>query len=95
MTTFDKRERGFEAQFAHEEEVRFKASARRNRLAGLWAAEKLGLTGSDAETYAKAIVMTEVDKPGSPASGFRTSAPLTHNAMICNQCTRVIQTSSG
>jgi hypothetical protein len=65
MTTLDKREQGFETQFAHEEEVRFKASARRNRLAGLWAAEMLGLAGDDAEAYAKAIVMTEVDKPGS------------------------------
>jgi hypothetical protein len=65
MTTFDKREQGFETQFAHEEEVRFKARARRNRLAGLWAAEKLGLAGSDAEAYAKAIVMSEVDNPGS------------------------------
>ena len=59
MTTFDKREQGFETQFAHEEEVRFKASARRNRLVGLWAAEKLGLAGSDAEAYAKAIVMVD------------------------------------
>jgi len=65
MTTFDRREQGFETQFAHEEEVRFKASARCNRLAGLWAAEKLGLAGSDAEAYAKAIVVTDVDKPGS------------------------------
>jgi hypothetical protein len=65
MTTFDKREQGFETQFAHEEEVRFMVRARRNRLAGLWAAEKLGLSGSDAENYANAIVMSEVDNPGS------------------------------
>ena len=43
MTTFDKREEGFEQQFAHDEELRFKATARRNKLLGLWAAEKLGL----------------------------------------------------
>ena len=48
-TTFDKREEGFEKKFAHDEELRFKASARRNKLLGLWAAEKLGLTGAEAE----------------------------------------------
>ena len=42
MTTFDKREEGFEKKFAHDEELRFKANARRNKLLGLWAAEKLG-----------------------------------------------------
>ena len=47
MTTFDKRKEGFEKQFAHDEELRFKATARRNRLLGLWAAEKLGLSGDD------------------------------------------------
>ena len=58
MTTFDKREEGFEQQFAHDEELRFKATARRNKLLGLWAAEKLGLTGAEAEDYAKSIVMS-------------------------------------
>jgi hypothetical protein len=65
MTTFDKRERGFEKLFAQDEELRFKANARRNHHAGLWAAEKLGLTGSDAETYAKSIVTANLDDPGS------------------------------
>jgi hypothetical protein len=59
MTTFDKREEAFEDKFAHEEELRFKATARRNKLLGLWAAEKLGLTGSEAEAYAKDVVMTD------------------------------------
>ena len=53
MTTFDKREEGFEKKFAHDEELRFKANARRNKLLGLWAAEKLGLSGSAADAYAK------------------------------------------
>src|SRR5689334_17682228 len=53
MTTFDKREEGFEKQFAHDEELKFKATARRNKLLGMWAAEKLGLTGADADAYAK------------------------------------------
>ena len=59
MTTFDKREEGFEQQFAHDEAMRFKATARRNRLLGLWAAEKLGLAGADAEAYAKELVLEE------------------------------------
>ncbi len=63
MTTFDKREEGFESKFAHDEELRFKARARRNKLVGLWAAEKLGLTGAAAETYAAAVVVADLDKP--------------------------------
>ena len=59
MTTFDKREQAFEDKFAHDEELRFKATARRNKLLGLWAAEKLGLDGSEAETYAKDMVMVD------------------------------------
>src|SRR5580693_8303810 len=51
MTTFDKREEAFEQQFAHDEELRFKATARRNKLLGLWAAEKLGLAGAEADSY--------------------------------------------
>ena len=52
MTTFEKREQAFEAKFAHDEELRFKATARRNKLLGLWAAEIMGLTGADADAYA-------------------------------------------
>ena len=62
MTTFDKREEGFEQQFAHDEALRFKATARRNKLIGLWAAEKLGLHGAEAETYAKSVVMTTFEE---------------------------------
>jgi len=61
MTTFDKREEGFEQQFAHDEELRFKATARRNRLLGLWAAEKLGLSGADADSYAKSVVTSDLE----------------------------------
>ena len=64
MTTFDKREEGFEKQFAHDEELKFKANARRNKLLGLWAAEKLGLSGADADAYAKAVVMADFEEPG-------------------------------
>jgi hypothetical protein len=58
-TTFDKREEEFEKRFAHDEELRFKAIARRNKMLGSWAAEKLGLSGADADAYAKEMVMTE------------------------------------
>lgn len=57
-TTFDKREEAFEQQFAHDEELRFKATARRNKMLGLWAAEKLGLSGPEADSYALSVVMS-------------------------------------
>ena len=63
-TTFDKREEGFEKQFAHDEELRFKAIARRNKMLGLWAAGILGKSGPDAEAYAKDIVMADFEKAG-------------------------------
>jgi hypothetical protein len=64
MTTFDKREEGFEKKFAHDEELRFKASARRNKLLGQWAAEKLGLSGDEAAAYAKDVVMSDFEEAG-------------------------------
>jgi hypothetical protein len=64
MTTFDKREEGFEQQFAHDEELRFKATARRNKLLGLWAAEKLGLSGPEADSYAKSVVTGDIENVG-------------------------------
>jgi hypothetical protein len=64
MTTFDKREEGFEKQFAHDEELRFKATARRNKLLGKWAAERLGLGGTEADAYAKDVVMADFEEAG-------------------------------
>ena len=64
MTTFDKREEGFEKKFALDEEQKFKAEARRNRLLGLWAAEKLGMTGDAASTYAKEVVAADFEEAG-------------------------------
>ena len=64
MTTFDKREEGFEKKFAHDEELRFKANARRNKLLGMWAAEKLGIQGPAADAYAKEVVMADFEAPG-------------------------------
>jgi hypothetical protein len=61
MTTFDKREDAFEKQFAHDEELKFKATARRNKMLGHWAAEKLGLSGAEADSYALSVVMADVE----------------------------------
>jgi hypothetical protein len=64
MTTFDKREEGFEKRFAVDEELKFKANARRNRMLGMWAAEKLGLSGPEADAYAKTVVMSDFEESG-------------------------------
>ncbi|KYK45106.1 DUF1476 domain-containing protein [Bradyrhizobium diversitatis] len=61
MTTFDKREQGFEAKFAHDEEFMFKATARSNKLLGLWAAGQLGLSGDAAAGYATALVTDHLE----------------------------------
>ena len=64
MTTFDKREEGFEKKFALDEEQKFKAEARRNKLLGLWVADKLGLSGEAANTYAKDVIAAEFQEAG-------------------------------
>src|SRR5438067_13079857 len=64
MTSFDKREEGFEQQFAHDEELKFKANARRNKLLGLWAADKLGRSGAAADAYAKEVVAADFEEAG-------------------------------
>jgi hypothetical protein len=64
VTTFDRREEAFEKKFALDEELRFKANARRNRLLGMWAAGKLGKLGPDAEAYAKTVVMADFAEAG-------------------------------
>lgn len=64
MTAMNDREKAFENKFAHDAELQFKVNARRNKLLGLWVAEKLGKTGADAEAYAKEVVMSDFEKPG-------------------------------
>ena len=64
MSNMNDRERAFENKFAHDEELKFKATARRNKLLGLWAAEKLGKSGDEAEAYAKTVVMADFEEPG-------------------------------
>ena len=64
MTQFDDRERAFESKFAHDEEMKFRITARRNRLLGLWAAEKLGKSGDAADAYAREVVRADMQEAG-------------------------------
>ncbi len=64
MTTFDKREKVFEDKYKHDQDLQFKVEVRRNKLLGLWVAELLGLSGADAEAYAKEVVRADFEEPG-------------------------------
>ena len=64
MASLDDREKAYEKKFAQDEELKFKATARRNKLLGRWAAEKIGLEGGAAETYAKDVVLSDLEEPG-------------------------------
>jgi hypothetical protein len=64
MTQFDDRERAFEAKFAHDEEMRFRITARRNRLLGEWAARRMGLTEAESESYAKDVIRSDFEEAG-------------------------------
>ncbi len=64
MSNMKDREEGFERKFAFDEELRFKANARRNKLLGLWAAEKLGKSGADADAYAREVVASDFEEAG-------------------------------
>ena len=64
MSSFDDRETSFENKFKHDKELEFKATARRNKLLGLWAANLLGIHGAEAETYAKEVVTADLEEPG-------------------------------
>jgi hypothetical protein len=64
VMTMDKRQKGFESKFAHDEEMLFKANARRAKLVGLWAAEKMGLSGDAAAAYAKTVVVADLEEAG-------------------------------
>lgn len=77
MTTFDEREKAFERKFFHDEELRFRATARRNKLFGLWAAEKMGLAGAEADDYAKAVVIADLEKAGDEDVLLKVSSDLT------------------
>ena len=64
MSQFDDRKKGYESKFAHDAELKFKAEARRNRLLGMWAAEKLGKSGDEAAEYAKEVVRADFEEAG-------------------------------
>ena len=64
MTSFEDREKGFERKFAHDEELKFRATARRNRLLGLWAAGKMGISGDAAQAYAREVIKADLAEPG-------------------------------
>ena len=64
MTTFDEREKGFEAQFKHGQDLTFRIQNRRNKLLGLWAAELLGLPAHEADLYAREVVASDFESPG-------------------------------
>lgn len=65
MTTFDNRDKAFENKFAHDEEMKFKVNSRATRLLGLWAAEKMGKTGTDADSYALSLLEEGMKRPGN------------------------------
>jgi hypothetical protein len=77
MTSFDQRKDAFESKFAHDEELRFKATARRNKLLGLWAAEKLGKSGPEADAYAKSVVLADFEEAGDDDVLRKVRADLT------------------
>ncbi len=64
MSSFDEREKSFENKFRRDEELKFKAMARRNKLLGLWAAEQMGITGDGADAYAREVVQSDFERPG-------------------------------
>jgi hypothetical protein len=64
MTNFEDREKGYERKFAHDEELKFRATARRNKLLGMWAAEQLGLGGDEVQAYAREVLKADLEIPG-------------------------------
>jgi hypothetical protein len=76
MSTFDEREEAFEKKYAHDENMQFKADARRNKLLGLWAAGLMGKTGDDADAYAATVVKSDLKEPGQEDVFRKISADL-------------------
>lgn len=81
MTTFEEREKGYEARFKQDQEFQFKATARRNKLLGLWAAEKLGLSGDAADAYAKEVVIADFEEPGDDDVARKVAGDLEGNGV--------------
>jgi hypothetical protein len=83
MTTFDDRERGFEAHFALDQEQEFKAEARRDRLLGLWAGERMGLTGDDLQNYVLTVMRADLKEPGDDDVFQKVLADLAERGVEC------------
>jgi hypothetical protein len=81
MTTFDKREQGFEAKFSHDEELRFKVTARCNKMLGNWAAAHLGLTGESAVAYANGLVTDDLVSQDNNATLHKVSKDLANKGI--------------
>ena len=77
MSGFNKRNREAEDRYKHDQELEFKANARRNKLLGLWAAEQMGISGADADAYAKEVVVSDFDRPGDDDVREKGEADLT------------------
>ena len=91
MTTFDKREQGFEAKFIHDEELRFKATARCNKLLGSWAAGQLGLTGDAAVAYANELVTADLENQRSEDTLHKVTKDLAQKGISEEQVAQRMQ----
>jgi hypothetical protein len=87
MTQFDDRERAFESKFAHDEEMRFRITARRNRLLGEWAARRMGLSDVEAESYAKDVVRADFEEAGDHDVVRKVLGDLTSAGVECDEQT--------
>jgi hypothetical protein len=85
MTTFDDRERAFETKFAHDEEMKFRITARRNRLLGHWAARKMGLSEVEADSYAKDVVRSDFEEAGDHDVVRKVLGDLTAAGIDCDE----------
>jgi hypothetical protein len=85
MTTFDDREKAFETKFAHDEEMRFRITARRNRLLGEWAARQMGLSDVEAESYAKDVIRSDFEEAGDHDVVRKVFGDLTAAGVECDE----------
>jgi hypothetical protein len=85
MTTFDDRERAFESKFAHDEELRFRVIARRNRLLGQWAAKLMGLSDAEADAYAKDVIRADFEEAGDEDVIRKVLGDLTGAGVDCDE----------
>ena len=85
MTQFDDRERAFETMYARDQEMQFKIVARRNRLLGMWAAKKMGLTEAEAESYAKDVIRSDFEEAGEHDVIRKVLGDLTAAGVDCNE----------